>query len=178
MPELRKRLLVAVFALGALIAFVLALVLRPSTSPPPGTLAVHYITTNAAGRPMALLELKLHKAAWARFDSIEMRQRSEWQRMRAVPTNVLKQVDWLCGIAGASRRAHWIDFPTHGPWKLGLEVVEPRSGIGGAMDRVFHARSYYQAGGWSNIVRGTRLVPYVGRSWRVETEEIGMPLAK
>jgi hypothetical protein len=184
MRAIRKPLFLALLTLGAVISLALALVLAPSASPPPGTLAVHYVTTNTTGKPMALMELTLRQTAWARFSSIDIKRVHGWQRMHHVPTNVLVQVDGLCTVTfrsirkGAAQKAGWIEFPTNSNWKLRLELSQSRSGIGGLVDRMFHARSYYRSGGWSNVMHGTRPVPYVGRSWRIESEEIRMPLAE
>jgi hypothetical protein len=181
MPAVPKRFCVALLALGVLFALVLALLLRPSTAPPPGTLTVHYITTNAVGRPIAMLELTLRQAAWARFSSVDIKAVDGWRRMRQVPTKVLTEVDALCTVPfrtsrkGAAQKAGWIEFPTNSNWKLRLELSQSRNGMAGLVDRVFHARSHYRSGGWSNVVHGTRPVPYVGRSWRIESEEIQLP---
>jgi hypothetical protein len=177
MSAIRKRLFVVLFTPGALIALVLALVLRPSPSPPPGTLVVHYVTTNAAGTPMALLELTLHRPAWIRYDSIAVRRGDDWHGMK-ISTNLFKYGGWTGAVTlpnGAARKAYWIEFPTNRTWKLRLEFAEPRTGIGGAIDRVLHVRRYYRLGGWSNIFHGTRPVPHVGRISRIESEEIRLP---
>jgi hypothetical protein len=179
MPAARKGLFTVPVTLGVLIALVLAFVPRRA-SLPPGKLVVHYVTTNSAGAPMALLELFLYKPAWARFDAIEIKAVSDWQRMHDVPSNVLTQVNGLCkvmlsGQQSGAHKADWIVFPTNSNWRLRLEVVQARTGFGGLVDRGLYGRSHYKAGGWSNIVHGTRPVPYVGRSWRIESEEIRLP---
>jgi hypothetical protein len=184
MPIRRKRVVIGVLTLSVVLGLVVFVVVRPASAPVPGTLAVHYVTTNAAGLPMALVELTLYQPAWARFSSVDMKSIHGWQRMRDVPTNVLTQVKGLCTVSygnnpqRAARKAGWVDFPTHNNWKLRLELSQSRSGIGGLVDRALHARSYYRVGGWSNIVHGTRAVPYVGRSWRIESEEIRLPFAE
>jgi hypothetical protein len=61
---------------------------------------------------------------------------------------------------------------TNCPWRLTFEVVEPRTGWAGLKERLQKPKGYRRAGGWLNVLFGTRPVRYTGLHYFVQSEEI------
>jgi hypothetical protein len=165
-----KRVLIAV-AIVAVVGVIVAVRNVADSKPAPASLVVHYVTEDAKGAPMALLELTVHGKVFVHLDFFEGKAGDKWKRLRGVSTNVVSEAAQLCRLSGG-RRAAWVHFPTNQMWRLRMRIVEPRKGIGGMVERLVYAPRFYRIGGFKNVVEGRRPPPDVGRKWWVVSEEI------
>jgi hypothetical protein len=168
-------LFIALMLVG-IAALAAALFDSPDPKDAPASLMLQYVAYDVKGAPMALMELTLDRKVSVHPGGVEVKAGDRWQAIRTVPTNILNEAAHFTRVAfqtgEGGRRAGWVHFPTNQTWRLQLQIVEPRKGIGGVVERLVYARSFYRIGGFKNVVEGRKPVPGLGRRWRVVSDEV------
>ena len=127
---------------------------------------------------MAVMSLTKLRPAVVEAESVSYKIGDAWVR-QPLTTNQLTEFQSICVPAAEFRRdkeehplVGEIHVPIHSAWRLRLEVVEPRYGIRGLIERFKYPIGYYRMGGVLNVVFGSRPCRYTGQTYYVESEEI------
>jgi len=131
---------------------------------------IHSTTNDATGHSLVVLSATKHRAAAVVPDSVAHRVDGAWV-WQPMPTNQIAELDALMGKVGQPVTSS-VRFPDSSPWRFRFEVVEPKTGIAGLMERLRHPTGFYRKGGVLNVLSGTKPSRYTGRSYYVESEEI------
>lgn len=138
------------------------------------TVKARRVTSGPASDSSAAIDLTLTRPAVVNLHAFECKVDDQWLEA-PVPKLLSDEFETMFSVQAAlsGRCTGLLHGATNSPWRVTFEVVEPRTGWAGFKERLQKPTGYRRAGGWLNVLFGTRPVRYTGMCYFVQTEEIG-----
>lgn len=137
------------------------------------TVKARSIASSPASGSLAVIDLKLARPAVVNLYALEYKADDRWLST-TVPKLVSDDFEKIFSVQAAlrGRCVGTLHGLTNSSWRMTFEVIEPRTGWAGLKERLEKPIGYRRAGGWLNVLFGSRPVRYTGLCYLVKSEEI------